>query len=564
MLDKELIKLLGNNRILLIRITIIQIITLLLTVSASGIICFILYKVVGEKEFIFLYGLIVVLLLIVFKFLLNRKIGKIQSKVGDAIEFRLRNEINEKVLSHHGEFKEYNSQALTQLSVEGIEQLNLYYTVYIPQFFYSMISPLILFVIFCFISWNVALIFLVCVPLIPLSIIAISKYAKKIFNKYWDKYLSMGGDFLDNIKGLKELKIFLYDKKRSDELDQNADEFRKITMKVLVMQLWSTSIMDFVAFGGAGIGLAISLINLNNGLISSPFMALFLIIVGAEFFLPMRALGSAFHISMNGASAGNKILSILKTEDVKNGFLELNSIESIEFNKVSIKYDNTLVIKDFNMKISENGLYGLIGESGSGKSTILKLFSKDINSYSGNCLINGISLKDVNEQTFFKNLCFISYNSHIFSKTLRENFLLINPYAKDEEMIKALESLKLENFDLDFVFKEDANNVSGGQKQRFILAFYLTREYDFYVMDEVTSNIDVDSEKIIIDIILSISKKKKVLMVSHRLRNLINAREICFLNNDLTQIFGTHSELLNNSKNYKRLFELQDKLEGNY
>lgn len=560
MLDKKLLSLLGKEKKLIVYITILQIIGLILTVSISMIMCIVLYQIITFNEYKFLYLLFVVAVIILIKLFITRIIGKFQSIIADSVEISLRNKINEKILSQHKEFRKYNSQALSQLSVEGIEQLNLYYTIYIPQFFYSLISPLILFIIFCFISWEVAIIFLVCVPLIPMSIIAISKYAKKIFAKYWDKYLAMGGEFLDSIKGLKELKIFLYDEKRGTELDLKAEEFRKITMKVLVMQLWSTAIMDFVAFGGAALGLTVALLNLRNGTISSGFLALFIIIVGAEFFLPMRALGSAFHISMNGATAGKKILEILNEKEEEDGKTIIDRIDSITFEDVYIDYGKEKIIKSFSASINSFGLYGLVGESGSGKSTILKLFSKECKASFGKCLINETNIEEVKEESLYQKLCFISYQSHIFSKTLRENFLIVNPLAKEEDMYNALKLVGLENFPLDFKFQEDSSNVSGGQKQRFILAFYLTREYDAYLLDEVTSNIDFDSEKIIIDIIKEISKKKIVIMISHRLENVVDAKQIFFINQNKKVTKGLHNELLENEE-YKSLYKLQKDLE---
>lgn len=258
------------------------------------------------------------------------------------------------------------------MGVEGIEQLNLYFTVYIPQFIYAMIAPLLLFALFLTINRPTAIMFLICVPLIPMSIILVSKYVKKIFNKYWDKYLSIGGTFLDAINGIKELKLFNYENQKGVELDESNETFRNITMKVLIMQLFSVSIMDLVAYGGAAAGIAVALFQLQSSIISSPYLVLFIILVGSEFFLPMRSLGSAFHLAMNRATAGNKLLDIIEqNENYHDGNLKIKEIRSIEFINATFKYDDgtEFVIKDFNFKFDMNHLYGVAGKSGSGKST---------------------------------------------------------------------------------------------------------------------------------------------------------------------------------------------------
>lgn len=562
MIDKELLNLLEKDKIKIVYITLIKILNLLLQVVAIGVICYVLEETINNSNYYSLYWLILSFSLIVIKFIFNYISGKIEANIGNSIQKELRIKFFNKIINHKGIIKGYNSQALSNLGLEGIEQLNLYYVTYIPQFFYSLISPLILFIIFCFIDYQIALVFLISVPLIPLSIILISKYAKKIFNKYWDKYLSMGGDFLDNLKGIKELKLFKYDQIAQDKMDQNSEEFRKITMKVLVMQLWSTSIMDFVAFGGAAIGMSVAILNLINGIIPSPYALLFIIIVGAEFFLPMRALGSAFHISMNGQTAGKKILKILNTIDEFDGDIEIKEINNIKISNLGLSYDENVVLNNFSLDIKENGLYSIIGNSGSGKSTLVKALNKSLKPFKGEILINDINLNDIKSESFYERVAFISYENHIFMKSIYDNFKLINKDATIEDMKEALKIVKLDHFnDLNFQFKENASNVSGGEKQRFVLAFYLTKKYDFYVFDEATSNIDVESEEIIMSFIKKLAKDSKILMISHRLKNTINSNNISLLENGEVIESENYNSLINRDSKFKKLLNLQISME---
>ncbi len=562
MLDKNLLNLLEKDKKKLFIITLLQLTNLALSLVIYASIVYSLYSIIDLKRYNISVLLLIILCCVLLKVSLEAIIGSLQSKIGAKVQTDLRVKLFSKILAKKGDFKKYNQQALSQLGLEGIEQLSLYYTVYVPQFFYSMISPILLFILFCFIAYPAAIVFLFCVPLIPVSIIAVSKYAKKIFAIYWDKYLSMGGDFLDNIRGMRELKIFLSDLRQQEKMDDNAEEFRKITMKVLVMQLWSTSIMDFVCFGGAAIGMVAAIISLQHGIVASPYLALFIIIVGAEFFLPMRALGSAFHISMNGATAGKKILDILNEEQEVNDKKTISNIDEIRIENANIAYDDEIILKDVNLKINENGLYSIVGRSGSGKSTIIKVLSRDLPLKSGIFTTNGIENNLIDDESYYKRSAFVSYQSHLFAKTVYENFLIVNPYATKEEMLKALQKVNLWDFSLDYQLLENANNISGGQKQRFILAFYLTLDKDLYVFDEVTSNIDSDSEEIIMNIIYELSKNKKVLMISHRLKNVIPSKVIYFINKGLIESVDTHDNLVLNNPNYKAIFDVQNELEG--
>ena len=422
-----------------------------------------------------------------------------------------------------------------------------------------MIAPIILFIIFVFIDYRVALIYLACVPLIPLSIILVSKWAKRIFNKYWDQYTSLGDSFLDSIYGMKELKIFQYDKIKEEKMMEESEEFRKITMKVLVMQLASITIMDLVAYGGAGAGIIMSLISMNSGL--SVYLTVFMILVGAEFFLPLRALGSSFHVAMNGATAGKKVLKLLKEDDYLDGNKRIEEIKTIEFKNVSFMYSDNKIIDDISFTL-EKGFNSIVGISGSGKSTLAKLSSKIERANEGLILVNDININELMSESFYKRCCYISNNSFLFHQTIKESFKFYNPLIQEEKMLSLLKEMKLDNLSLDLKINDTSSNISGGEKQRLILAFYLSKDYDFYIFDEATSNIDIESENIIIDKIHEIAKKKIVLFISHRLNSVKDSDKILFLENGKISSSGKFNELLNESKSFNQLYMTQSTLES--
>ena len=537
MIDKELFKLIGKNKKYIFIAVALQVLGLVANVGITASICWAIYFAITKAEpIMYLYPAICAVVGIAVRYTMTRLTGDIKDVLGRRVKKDLRERTYNKIVKLGVRSTDGMSMAgLTQVSMEGVEQLDLYYSSYLPQFFFAMLAPIILFAICVWIDWRTALVLLACVPLIPVSIIAVSKYAKKIFAKYWGKYTSMGDKFLDSVQGLKELKIFKADEAQHGKMNESAEEFRKITMKVLVMQLASTTIMDLIAYGGAGAGIALAICGAAFwGL--SPIYALFLCLVAVEFFLPLRAFGSAFHIAMNGASAGKKIISLLNTPDPEWGTEQVCG-KTIELKGVTFSYDGERdVLKNVSMTFPEKGMTAIVGESGCGKSTVVNMLVGAFRPKSGSITVGDVPLERLSRESYYSHLAAVSYNTYIFNQTVRENFMLANKAATDEQIYAALESVNLAEFiresgGLDKVITEDANNISGGQKQRLALAVNLVADKDIYVFDEATSNIDVESEAIIMRNIKALSKNKSVIVISHRLANVVPADNIYFMEN---------------------------------
>ena len=551
MINRRLVELLGKNKIYIVYIVILNIILLLLSLSITSLIIYSLsfFFDLSSNNNLIIFSILSILLVLIIRIILSIFVDRIINNFASKILIKLRSSLFNKL----SKTSKMRVSEISQLGVEGIEQLNLYYTVYIPQFFYALIA--------------VAIIFLICIPLIPLSIILMSKYAKKIFNVYWDKYIKMGGSFLDCLNGLKELKLFKASSLKGKELDDNNEEFRKITMKVLIMQLFSTTIMDLVAYGGSAIGIVVSLYcYYNNYLIDSFYLVIFIILVGAEFFLPLRSLGSAFHMAMNGETAGNKILDILNKENIVEGDIFLSSIDKVNLTNVSFSYkdDNPkLVLDNVSFSLRKNNLYGLVGLSGSGKSSLTKILTKDERIDEGIIKINDLDFDKIKLTSYYENICYISYDSYLFNDTILNNFKLIKEDISEEEIIKYLKMVKLDYLvknnkeGINYKIKEDSSNLSGGEKQRLILAINLVKKRDFYIFDEATSSIDKESEDVIREIIYSLKKDSIILFISHSFKNIINADEIFFIDSSHHLIKGTNDELIKKNDEYKKIYELQ-------
>lgn len=574
MIDKKLLALLGPNKKYIFYAVGLMIVGLFANLAITASICYAIqyaaeYASSSSNVQGFILPAVIVIIAMAIRYVTSRSIGGLKDTLGRNVKKDLRQKIYDKIIKLGVRTTDNMSMAgLTQLSMEGVEQLDLYYSAYIPQFFYAMIAPIILFIVTVRINWAVALVLLACVPLIPMSIIAVSRYAKKIFAKYWGKYTSMGDSFLDSVQGLKELKIFQADAAQNIKMNETSEEFRKITMKVLVMQLASTTIMDMVAYGGAGLGIALTIHAVVNGNLSA-YAALFLILVAVDFFLPLRAFGSAFHIAMNGASAGNKILSLLAQPDPVWGSETVDSTE-ITVKDVTFSYDGKRdVLKHASMNFDSTGMHAIVGESGSGKSTIVNLLLGAYHPQQGSILVGDKLLEILSRDAYYSHISVVSYNTYIFNETIRQNFALAKANVTDEEIYNALKKVNLYDFiidngGLDKVITEDAANISGGQKQRLALAINLVANKDIYIFDEATSNIDIESEAIIMNNIKELSKEKAVIVISHRLANVIAADTIYYIEDGEVKEHGTHEELMSMHEGYAKLYTTQKNLEEGY
>lgn len=460
-----------------------------------------------------------------------------------------------------------STSEVLQVFVEGVDQLELYFGKYLPQFFFAMLAPITLFAVLVFVSWKASLVLLICVPLIPLSIVAVQKIAKRLLSKYWGVYTNLGDTFLENIQGLTTLKVYQADERKNVEMNEKAEEFRRITMKVLTMQLNSVSVMDIVAYAGSAVGVVIAIIQVKNGTITLP-QAFLIIMLAADFFLPLRLLGSFFHVAMNGMAASDKLFKLLDTKEDKHGSeIPENLDGDIEIKDLSFSYDGEkTVLSDISATFKKHELISIVGESGCGKSTLASLLCGTTKGYIGSITIGGVEIKDIDEKTLMNNITAVNFNSYIFAGTVRENMLIADKSASDEKMIEALKMVNLWSFlseqdGLDTKLNQQGSNFSGGQRQRLAIARALLHNTPIYVFDEVTSNIDAESENDIMAVIHNMAKIKTVILISHRLENVVGSGKILLLDKGKIEESGTHSELMSLNKKYKLMYSTQAELE---
>lgn len=510
------------------------------------------------------------------RFVANFMSTKFSLHSSSEVKKTLRSTIYEKLLSLGVNYTDAISTSSTvQIAVDGVEQLEIYFGRFMPQLFYSLLAPLTLFAVMSFISFKTAIVLLICVPLIPMTIMAVMKIAKKLLSKYWGVYTDLGDSFLENLQGLTTLKIFDIDEDKNKEMNDNAEHFRKITMKVLSMQLNSITIMDLIAFGGSAIGILIAIAEFRAGLLTAG-QVLIIILLSAEFFIPMRLLGSFFHVAMNGISASERMFKLLDTEveEIKDldeaKLANLNNI-NIELRNVDFSYDKERkVLENINIEMKNNKMIALVGESGCGKSTITNLLLKQNKVDSGEILLNGINLNEIPFDVLTKKVGFINHSAYIFNGSIEDNIRMGKNDASYDEIYDALKKANLYEFVMNLPQKlntnvgEGGSLLSGGQKQRLALARIIITDPEIYIFDEATSNIDVESEEKVWESIYKLAKNKTVIVISHRLANVKNAHAIYVLDKGHIVEHGKHKELMMSKNKYYELVTHQQNLENIY
>ena len=536
--------------------------------SVAGLLEHVLYKTVTVpviEQKILVLGLVVVI-----RFLCERMGARSSYLACVDVKRILREKIYDKMQKLGASYSEQvSSSEVVQVMTEGVEQLETYFGKYLPQLFYSLIAPLTLFVILCRVSLKASVILLICVPLIPISIVVVQKIAKKLLSNYWSAYTGLGDSFLENLQGLTTLKIYQADQKKADEMDAESQKFRRITMKVLMMQLNSTSVMDIVAYGGAAIGMAVAVSEFLKGNISLAG-TLCIVLLASEFFLPLRLLGSFFHIAMNGMAASDKIFKILDLPEPKAGEKNLpDGTFDIMMKDVHFSYEKDReILKGISLSLPSGSFVSLVGESGCGKSTIAGILAAKNRDYDGEITIGGIALSEVSETDLMQHIVLVRHNSYLFKGTVEENLKMAKPNATKEEMEEVLRKVNLFGFlqtqnGLQTQLLEKAGNLSGGQCQRLVIARALLKSAsEFFIFDEATSNIDVESEELIMNVIHELAKTKTVLLISHRLANVVKSDRIYFLKDGKITESGKHEELMQLNSAYRHLYDSQMTLEN--
>lgn len=482
---------------------------------------------------------------------LNIFLIKIEASISYKASYRIKNTLRERLMKKVFSFKmEYGSKVsiseVINLGVEGIEQLNLFYSALLPQLLFSLIGPLILFCILSFLNFKIAIIMLLLIPLIPLAIMMVQKVAKKVVKTYWKSYTNLSEVFIDFLYGLTSLEVFNADEDYNDLLNEKAEDFRVKTMKLLMMQLNNITVLDLISYAGSALGIILSIYYYSKGQLSI-FAAFSFILLSQEFFLPLRRLGALFHVAMNGITAANSLFEILEIESIED-FKNLIQDEKVdvEVKNLNFSYGEKEILKGLNMKIKSNKITAIVGESGCGKSTLAKLIGGFERNYDGEMLYNGLS--EISNDSLNENIMLVDNTPYFFKESLRYNLKMANKNADDDKLIEVLEEVGLYSYfknigGLDSILESAGNNLSGGQKQRLAIGRALLKEPKILILDESISNIDKESEDLILNLIQKLKEKMTIILITHRLNTVLQADYIYYLDNKKVAEEGSFEEI---------------------
>ena len=571
MMDKRLINTVSESKKYIAGNVACQWVSLAANITMMTAVTRLLMKLYGGEDAGIAATAAVIIAAVVVRYICARLSSRMSYLSSKAVKKTLREKIYEKLLRIGLSYKEsVQTSEIVQVAVEGVDQLETYFGAYLPQFFYAMLAPLTLFVVLVRINVLSAVVLLICVPLIPVSIALVQTWAKKLLSKYWGQYTALGDTFLENLQGLTTLKVYSADEYKHKKMNEESEKFRKITMKVLTMQLNSITIMDFIAYGGAALGMILAVSQFNAGKVDLGG-CLLIILLAADFFLPMRQLGSFFHIAMNGMAASDKIFKLLElpeTGNINDGKKTECGDGDIVCRDLHYSYEEDReILHGINMTVKKGSFTAIVGESGCGKSTLSAVLMGRNKGYKGSVTIGGTELSDIREDSLMKNITYISHNSFLFKGSVRDNLLMGAPDADDEKLWDALKKVKLDAFvreqqGLDTAVNEAGGNFSGGQRQRLSIARALLHDTPVHIFDEATSNIDVESENDIMELVTELSATKTIILISHRLANVKNADCIYVIRSGDIVESGTHAELTAKNGEFARLWNAQQSLEN--
>ena len=532
MFDRKLFRELESEKFLIIAMVMIKIFQLLTHVgmifSIGALLGSLILRDFNISRFIFS------IILIIF---INVILIKLESFLSYKASYRIKNSLRKRLLEKVFSFEmEYSSRVsiseVIALGVEGIEQLNLFYSFLLPQLLYSILGPVILFVIMSFINLKISLIMLSLIPLIPLAIMMVQKIAKKVVKSYWKSYTNMSNVFIDFLYGLMTLQVFNADEEYNNKLNEYAEDFRVKTMKLLFVQLNNLTVLDIVSYSGTALGIVLSLKAFFEGQIGV-FAAFSFILLSQEFFMPLRRLGSLFHVAMNGISSANSLFEILEIPSPEK-FSEIirdNNID-IKLSNVGFSYGDKKILDGINMEFKSCEITAIVGKSGCGKSTIGKLIGGFIKEDRGFIYYN--DLKNISKESLNEKIMLVDNNPYFFTESLRYNLQMANLKSNDDDFIEVLKKVGLYEYfnsldGLDTKIQASASNLSGGQRQRLAIARVLLKKPSVLILDESISNIDQESEKIILDVINKLKKYTTIILITHRLNTVTNADYIYYL-----------------------------------
>ena len=572
LLDKTLLKMTKGLWIWIISLVVIRVCSLVMITNFASNISYFLGNMMNpsfthdEIRNVVIQIIIVSILIFVFQLIQ----GELEYRAQAAARSSIRQKLFTKTMSlDAGYIEKIGPNSAITSAVDGVEQMQVYFSVYLPSLIFSVIAPVYLFTKIYPSSFFIACILLV-VSFVLLPLHNVFRYRiEKLRKSYWKSLEDMTGYYLDSIRGLSTLKLFDQSDKHAEVLGEKADYLNRQINEFMKVNFTSFLVTEGIIY----ITLFLCVFIAINGFVNKTMdlsSVLMILLLGYSYFGSIRQLMSATHDALTAVSAATRAEEILavESEKIRQNKKQDSYQEGILLKDVSFSYEGRKeVLQNINIEIEKSKTTALVGLSGCGKSTIASMLMKFIYPSSGAIYLNGKDYACMNREEIAKYIVMVPQTVSLFNDTIRNNLLVANPFASDEQLWQVLHEVSLDNHiqkmsdGLDTMVSEFGSNLSGGQKQMMGIARALLTDAEYIIFDEATSAVDPESEKIIWDCIDKLSKKRTLIIISHRLSAIRNADQIIVLRAGVVEEIGNHDELMKNHGLYRDLVEEQNKLE---
>lgn len=572
LLDKTLLKMTKGLWGWILSLVVIRVCSLVMITSFATRISYFLGNMMNpsftrdEIRNVVIQIIIVSVLIFVFQFIQ----GELEYRSQAAARSSIRQKLFTKTMSlDAGYIEKIGPNSAITSAVDGVEQMQVYYSVYLPSLIFSVIAPIYLFTKIYPSSFLIACILLV-VSFVLLPLHNIFRYRiEKLRKSYWVSLEDMTGYYLDGIRGLSTLKLFDQSDKHAEVLGEKADYLNHQINEFMKVNFTSFLVTEGIIYITLFICVLIAVTGLSNQAMELSSV-LMILLLGYSYFGSIRQLMSATHDALTAVSAASRAEEILavKTAEIEQEGKHNMSQDSIVLEDVSFSYEGRKeVLHHVNIKIEKSKITALVGLSGCGKSTVASMLMKFIYPSSGAVYLNGKDYACMNRKEIGEYIVMVPQTVNLFSDTIRNNLLLANPSATDEKLWQVLREVSLDKHirrmseGLDTMVSESGSNLSGGQKQMMGIARALLTDAEYIIFDEATSAVDPESEKIIWQCIEKLSKKRTLIIISHRLSAIRHADQIIVLQAGVVEEVGNHEELMKKHGLYRTLVEEQNELE---
>ncbi|MER0122549.1 ABC transporter ATP-binding protein/permease [Streptococcus sp. ZJ93] len=471
------------------------------------------------------------------------------------------------LIARDGQFESETTAAdVFTVASQGIDSLDTYYSHYLTMSLRTYLNCTTVLVLVAWIFPLGSAIFVLALPLIPISIILMQKRSKRIMNRYWASYMDVGNLFLDDLKGLNTLYAYQADATYEKTFNEQAEDFRDATMELLGFQLQAVGYMDAVMYLGIGLSGFVAVGQLVAGQLSlSSFV--FFVLIATEFFAPIREQGYGMHLVMMNTKMADRIFGFLdgiQKKGEEEGTV-LADFDQVRLQDVTFAYDKKVVLQGVQLEMTSGHIYAVAGASGQGKTTLAQLLMKRLVPQTGKILLGQTSLLNLSQAEINRQILYVSAQSYLLNQSIYDNLVMACDWTR-EEILAWMDKHGVLQFihelpaGLETIVGENGEMLSPGQRQQVICARAILAKRSLYIFDEITSSVDADNEALIYQLIQLVSEIAIVVMITHKMKQVYLADQVLFLSHHEAFV-GSADELYQQQPDFRNLVDTQAQLE---